>query len=260
MEVRVESPFKADVYFLNVRLFTGNKWGTTHPIMMHDEVLGVVRVSAFGTYDFKIANPRRFLAEVAGTGHDFTLDQFDGTMQSRVVSLFADAVASVNLPLPALAGRYREVGEALLPVLNAAVSVKYGLEVSSFLIESISVPREVEDAIDKRGSMTSIGNLNDYVKFQIAQGMETGHGAGGMATELAVGLSVAQQVLQQVGGLGAVAGGGLPELLSPADAAKALGVPEADVMTIIESGELAAKKIGSSYRITRSALQKYVGT
>jgi excisionase family DNA binding protein len=255
-----ESPFKADVYFLNARLFTGNKWGTTHPIMMHDDVLGVVRVRAFGTYDFKIANPRRFLSEVAGTGRDFTLDQFDGTMQSRVVRRFADAVASAKLPLPDVAGRYREVGEALLPVLNAAVSVKYGLEVSSFLIESVSVPPEVEEAIDKRGSMTSIGNMNDYVKFQIAQGMEKGHSTGGMATELAVGLSVAQQVLQQQGGLGAVVSGGIPELLSPADAARALGVSESDVMTIVESGELAAKKIGSSYRITRSALQKYLGT
>jgi excisionase family DNA binding protein len=255
-----ESPFKADVYFLNARLFTGNKWGTTHPIMMHDDVLGVVRVRAFGTYDFRIANPRRFLSEVAGTDRDFTLDEFDGTMQSRVVSLFADAVASAKLPLPEIAGRYREVGEALLPVLNAAVSEKYGLEVSSFLIESVSVPPEVEDAIDKRASMTSIGNINDYVKFQIAQGMEKGHSTGGMATELAVGLSVAQQVLQQQGGLGTVVSGGLPELLSPADAAKALGVSEADVMTIVESGELAAKKIGSSYRITRSALQKYLGT
>jgi excisionase family DNA binding protein len=127
------------------------------------------------------------------------------------------------------------------------------------------VPSEVERAIDKRGAMTEIGNMNDYVKFQMAQGMARARSAGGMATELAVGLSIAQQVLRQSGGLGSTSGAGadsgeaLPELLSPADAAQAIGVPEADVMKIIESGELPSKKIGDSYRITRAALRQYIG-
>jgi excisionase family DNA binding protein len=115
--------------------------------------------------------------------------------------------------------------------------------------------------------MAAVGNLNDYVKFQMAQGMEKGGGAGGMATELAVGLSIAQQIMQQQG---MPAGAAAPaaraaappalaaELLSPAEVAQALGVAETDVMAIIESGELAAKKIGASYRIKRSALDDYV--
>jgi excisionase family DNA binding protein len=119
--------------------------------------------------------------------------------------------------------------------------------------------------------MAAVGNLNDYVKFQMAQGMEKGGSSGGMATELAVGLSIAQQIMQQQG-MPAVATATKPaaapsaavaapagaELLSPADVAQTLGVPEADVMTIIESGELAAKKIGASYRIKRSALDEYL--
>jgi excisionase family DNA binding protein len=132
------------------------------------------------------------------------------------------------------------------------------------------VPPEVEQAIDKRSSMAAVGNLNDYVKFQMAQGMEKGGSSGGMATELAVGLSIAQQIMQQQGMPAAVAAtraaapAGPPaaapatDLMSPADVAQALGVPEADVMTIIESGELAAKKIGTSYRIKRSALDEYL--
>lgn len=99
--------------------------------------------------------------------------------------------------------------------------------------------------------MAAIGNLNDYVKFQMAQGMEKGSSAGSMATELAVGLSVAQQIMQQQGGIA-------PDLLSPADAAKTIGVSESDVIATIESGELVAKKIGSSYRIRRSDLQNYL--
>jgi excisionase family DNA binding protein len=128
----------------------------------------------------------------------------------------------------------------------------------------VSVPPEVEQAIDKRSSMAAVGNLNDYIKFQMAQGMEKGGGSGGAATELAVGLSIAQQIMQQQGmpagasRAAATTAVVLPDLLAPADVAQALGVPETDVMAIIESGELTAKKIGSSYRIKRAALDEYL--
>src|SRR4029077_19740709 len=85
------------------------------------------------------------------------------------------------------------------PLINPVIAAKYGLQIASFIIENVSVPPEVEQAIDKRSSMAAVGNLNDYVKFQMAQGMEKGGGAGGMATELAVGLSIAQQIVQQQG-------------------------------------------------------------
>ena len=257
------SPFKADVYFLNVRLFAGTKWGTTHPIMVHDDTLGVVRLRAFGTFDFRIVDAKVFLREVAGSNRDFRLDEFSATMQSRLVSLFADALATARLKLEDLATRYRELGEALLPVVNGVMTSQYGVGLTSFTVQNISVPSEVERAIDKRASMTEIGNMNDYVKFQMAQGMARARSSGGMATELAIGLSVAQQVLGKTGALGSIPAvseaAAFPELLSPADAARTLGVPESDVMKIIESGELPSKKIGESYRITRSALQQYIG-
>jgi excisionase family DNA binding protein len=259
-----ESPFKADVYFLNTRLVTGNKWGTANPIMMRDADLGIVRVRAFGTYDSRITAPKLFLKEVAGSDQNFRLDEFAGTMRSRIVSIFADALASAHIPVFDVASRYTEVGEALLPIINPVVQAKYGLEITSFVLENVSVPPEVETAIDKRSSMSAVGNLNDYVKFQMAQGMEKGGGSGGAATELAVGLSIAQQIMQQQGMPVATAAGAataavaLPDLLAPDDVAKVLGVPEADVMSIIESGELASKKIGSSYRIKRSALDEYL--
>ena len=243
-----ESPFKVDIYFLNTRLFTGNKWGTTNPVMMRDADLGVIRARAFGTYDFRISDPKLFLKEVAGSDRDFTLDEFLETMRSRIVSVFANALATANIPVFDAASRYGELGTALLPLINAAVASRYGVQVATFVVENVSVPPDVEQAIDKRSSMAAVGNLNDYVKFQMAQGMEKGSSAGGTAAELAVGLSVAQQIMQ--------AGG--PDLLSPADAARALGVPESDVMAVIESGELVAKKIGTSYRIKRSDFQNYL--
>jgi excisionase family DNA binding protein len=262
----LNSPFKADVYFLNTRLFTGNKWGTANPIMMRDEDLGIVRARAFGIFDFRIQEPRLFLREVAGSDHNFRLDEFAETMRSRVVSVFSEALATARVPVLDVAMRYSELGEALLPLINPAMTGKYGIEVTSFVVENVSVPPEVEQAMDKRASMAAVGNLNDYVKFQMAQGMEKGGGAGGTATEMAVGFAMAQQMMQQGGltGGGAAAATpapaalGLPELLAPADVAKALGVSEDDVMAIIQSGELKAKKIGTQYRVPRAALDAYL--
>jgi excisionase family DNA binding protein len=214
-----------------------------------------------------VADTRLFLREVAGSDHNFRLDEFAETMRSRIVSVFADALATAQVPVFDVASRYTELGEALLPLINPVVGAKYGLEIASFIVENVSVPPEVEQAVDKRSSMAVVGNLNDYVKYQMAQGMEKGGGGAGTATELAVGLSIAQQIMQQqglAGGAGAAAGAAtpnaaaLPELLAPADVAKILGVPEPDVLAIIESGELGAKKIGASYRIKRSALNEYL--
>jgi excisionase family DNA binding protein len=269
-----ESPFKVDIYYVTTRLFTGNKWGTSNPIMMRDEDFGIVRARAFGTFDFKIVDPKLFLKEVAGSDQNFRLDEFAEAMRSRIVSVFSDALASAKVPVLDVATRYGELGEALLPLINPVVGSKYGLQISSFIVENVSVPPEVEAAIDKRSSMAAVGNLNDFVKYQMGKGMEQpgGGGAAGTASELAVGFAIAQQLMQQsgvaqpatvpVGGrpaaAGAAAAPAMPDLLTPADAARALGVSEEDVMSIITSGELTAKKIGASYRIKKAALDEYL--
>ena len=118
--------------------------------MMRDKDFGVVRLRAFGTFDFKITNPPVFLKEVAGTDQHFRLDEFADTMRSRIVSVFSEALASCGVPALDVASRYSELGEALLPLINPQVSTKYGLEITTFLVENVSVPPEVEAAIDKR--------------------------------------------------------------------------------------------------------------
>ena len=268
------TPFKADVYYVTTRLFTGNKWGTSNPVMMRDNDFGIVRARAFGTYDFRITDPKLFLKEVAGSDHHFRLDEFADTMRSRIVSLFSEALADAKIPVLDVATQYSELGGALLPLINPVVTAKYGIEFPTFVVENVSLPPVVEAAIDKRSSMAAVGNLNDYVKFQMAQGMGSGQGsgAGGMATEMAVGMAMAQQMMQQSGGvLGAqatpaagappplpTAAAATPDLLSPADAAKVLGVSEADVLATLDKGEIKGKKIGSTWRITRAALDEFL--
>ncbi|MEM0968623.1 MAG: SPFH domain-containing protein, partial [Verrucomicrobiota bacterium] len=194
-----ESPFKADVYYVNTRLFTGLKWGTSNPVMMRDQDFGIVRARAFGTYDFRVTDVRRFLREVAGSDHNFRVEEFSDTMRSRIISMFSEALASSHIPVLDVATRYSELGDALLPLINPAVREKYGIEFETFVIENVSLPPEVEEAIDKRSSMAAVGNLNDYVKFQMAEGMTSDRGGSpaGMATELAMGMAMAQQMMQQ---------------------------------------------------------------
>ncbi len=311
-----QSPFKCDVYYLNTRLFTGNKWGTANPVMMRDPDFGVVRLRAFGTYDFRIVDAPRFLKEVAGTDQHFRLDEFQDTMRSRIVSVFTDALARAHVPVLDVAGRYAEMGEALLPVINPAVREKYGLEISSFVLENVSVPPEVEQAIDKQGSMRAIGNLNDYVKYQMGLGMGQGGdgGAGAAPAQMAMGFAMAQEMMrgmqgsmapahafgtQAAGGAGQGMPGGTPSgqgtarveeqgpnavpgrgdatgtlsgaavagevagldgltVLTPGQAAALLSVPEEDVMASIQAGDLKARKIGSAWRIARSALDEFL--
>ena len=284
------SPFKCDVYYINTRLFTGNKWGTSNPIMMRDKDFGVIRLRAFGTYDFRITNAALFLKEVAGTDQNFRIDEFADTMRSRIVSIFSEALAKAQVPALDVAQRYSELGDALLQLINPAVSEKYGLEITSFLLENVSVPPEVEQAIDKRSSMGAIGNLNDYVKYQMGAAMANGGEGAAAATmpaTMAMGFGMAQEMMKsmQSGAAGgAPAAGAAPadpfspaaaqaaqtqvapaapaaaamQVFTPAQAAQVLGVDEADVLAEIQAGNLKARQIGSQWRIAQASLDEFL--
>jgi excisionase family DNA binding protein len=269
----LHSPFKADVYFVNTRLFTGNKWGTANPIMLRDHDFGVVRARAYGTFDFHVTDVKVFLKEVAGTDDHFRLEEFSDTMRSRIVSVFTEALAVAKLPVLDVASRYQELGQALLPAINPAVSSQYGIEISNFVVENVSVPPEVEEAIDKRSSMAAVGDLNDYVKFQMAQSIGKGGGDGGglanSAAQLGAGLAMGQQLASALNAgqqqqsaappvIASATAAATPQLLTPADVAKTLGVSETDVLATLEKGELKGKKIGSVWRINKTALDEFL--
>jgi excisionase family DNA binding protein len=272
----LHSPFKADLYYVNTRLFTGNKWGTANPIMLRDADFGIVRARAYGIFDFKVSDVKVFLKEVAGTDDHFRLDEFSDTMRSRIVSVFTEALAAAKVPVLDVASRYAELGAALLPIINPQVTGKYGIEISSFVLENVSVPPEVEAAIDKRSSMAAIGNLNDYIKLQMAQSltMPGGNAAGfaGVGAGLGAGLTLGQQIASalnqpqatpaaastQPSATVSSAASATPELLGSPDLAKVLGVSEADVIASLEKGDIKGKKIGSTWRVTRAALDEFL--
>jgi excisionase family DNA binding protein len=142
---------------------------------------------------------------------------------------------------------------------------------TAFVVENVSVPPEVEQAIDKRSSMAAVGNLNDYVKYQMAQGLaQGGSGVAGTGAELAIGMAMAQQMINQPGGIAgqatpgvavpapAAAPAGVPELFTPAQVAEQLGVGESDVLASLASGDLKGRRIGTQWRITRAALDAFL--
>jgi len=207
-------------------------------------------------------------------------------MRSRIISVFTESLAKARVPVLDVAQRYGELGDALLPLINPAMTDKYGLEITSFVLENVSVPPEVEQAIDKRSSMTAIGNLNDYVKYQMGQAMTTGGEGAAAATlpaTMAMGFGMAQEMMKSMqngGGAGgapagqasdpfspaaaqaaqapaAPAAGGL-QVLTPAQAAQVLGVSEADVLAEIQAGNLKARQIGSQWRIAQAALDEFL--
>jgi len=164
------SPFKSDVYFVNTRQFMDCKWGTANPVMMRDAEFGMIRIRAFGSYSFRVKDPSVFMKEVFGTSSLFTVDGVQGQIKSIVVSGLSDAIAQSKIPALDLAANYMELGQYVLQSINAKVEA-LGLTLCEFVIENISLPEEVEKAMDKRTSMGVVGDLNKYTQFQAAEAM-----------------------------------------------------------------------------------------
>ena len=161
------SPFKADVYFINTRQFTDQKWGTANPIMLRDPEFGPIRLRAFGSYAFSITDPGKFITSMAGTNPLLVSEDISGQLRNLLSSRFADALGEAKIPALDLAAQYSEMGDLLRSILQKDFD-SYGITLNLFLIENISLPPAVEEALDKRTQMGVLGDLNKYTQFQAA--------------------------------------------------------------------------------------------
>ena len=153
-----ESPFKAEVYFLSTRVFTDRKWGTKNPIMLRDPEFGPVRLRAFGSFAIKVKYPPVFLREIVGTNGRFTIDQINDQLRDMATSRFTDVLGSSKIAALDLAGNYDQLSGYIVERIQPDFAA-FGLELVKFVVENISLPPEVEAALDKRTSMGVIGNL-----------------------------------------------------------------------------------------------------
>ncbi len=192
-------PYKGDVYFVSTRQFTDQKWGTANPIPIRDADLGVVRIRGFGNFAFKISDPGVFLKEVVGTAGLFTTEEITGQLKRKLVSALADSIGEAKIPLLDLVAHYLDFGDELRQKLNGWFQSNYGITLTDFVVENISVPPEVEKMMDKRSSMALAGDMNQYTQFQAANAIEEvakrpGGGGNNMFMDAGVGLAMGQTI------------------------------------------------------------------
>ena len=165
-----ESPFKVDVYFVNMRQFINQKWGTSNPVPMRDKDFGMVRIRAFGIYSFKVKDPAKFLRQVFGTCTSYSTVNITGHLRSALVSDLSDLVAESGISLLDMSSQYKEMS-ALGKKKFAPIFDNFGLALSAFKINNISVPKEVEAMIDKKTQLNVLGDMTQYTQFQAAEAL-----------------------------------------------------------------------------------------
>ena len=143
------SPFKSEVYFVSTKQFQDLKWGTPNPVMMRDPDFGMVRLRAFGIYSIRVTDPQAFIKEIAGTNSRFVTEDVEGQLKRTLVSSFTDALGESKIAALDLASNYDELGTFMRGKMNDDFK-GWGLELTKFVIENISLPPEVEAAMDKR--------------------------------------------------------------------------------------------------------------
>jgi membrane protease subunit (stomatin/prohibitin family) len=207
-----QSPFKAEVYFFNMRRFPDLKWGTRNPAILRDPEFGPVRLRAFGTYEIRVADPALLLRELVGTDSHFTTDQITDQLRNLIVARFATVLASSGIPVLDLAANYDQLGQFVHGRI-APEFANYGLELTKLLVENVSLPPEVEQAMDRRTSMGVIGDLSRYTQFQAAEAMRAAasnpaDGGAGAGIGLGMGMAMAKHFTE--GMSGPAAGSGPP--------------------------------------------------
>ncbi|MFO1105765.1 MAG: SPFH domain-containing protein [Amaricoccus sp.] len=187
-----KSPFLSEIYFVNTRRFTDLKWGTKNPILCRDPEFGVVRLRAFGTYTMRVTDPGKFLKEIVGTDGEFTTDEIQFQIRNVIVSSFSQIIAASGIPVLDMAANTLDLGKLVADRIAPPIA-EYGLELPAFYIENVSLPTEVEAALDKRTSMGAVGDLSKYAEFSAAEAMTKAAGTpgSGMGEGIGAGLGMA---------------------------------------------------------------------
>jgi len=195
------SPFKAEVYFISTRQWTDQKWGTQNPIILRDPEYGPVRVRGYGTYAFRVTDPGAFLRQLVATDPAFEVFEISNQMRNSIVARFSDVLGQAKTPILDLAGNYERIAnlarERISPDLESM-----GLTLTQFYVENVSLPPEVEQAMDRRSQMGIVGDLNNYGRFQAAEAIRDAAnnpgGIAGVGAGLGAGVGLANHMMSAV--------------------------------------------------------------
>ncbi len=270
-----KTPFTAEVYYVSTRTYLDMGWGTPEPVTFRDPDLGMVRLRANGVYSMEVGDPSLFINKVVGVRGIYETPEIEGMLRGIIISKMTDLLGEIKIPFLDMPAKYDEIGAGT----KAKVSDDFkqmGITLKTLYVRSISPTEETAKAIDERAQMGAIGDMQKYMQFQAARGIRdaaqnpsggaagtgVGLGAGlGMGQMMAGMMSQSMQQPQQPPAQPAAASGGpAPEVMTPAEAANYLKVSEADVMSMIQGGQLKAKQMGTSYRISKKALDDFLNS
>lgn len=212
------SPFRAEVYFVNLKVFTNMRWGTKDPVAFKDSELGLIRLRAFGSFTMRVTQPLLFVNSLVGTQGSYATDQIEDYLREVIVARLNDFLGETVKSLLELPSQYDEMAAALKTRL-AEEFRKYGSEMVDFYINRITPPEEVARMIDERSGMGAVGDLDRFLKFKAAKAMgDAATQSGGLGGGAAAGVGV---------GVGAGLGMMMPGML-----AKSLGAEPAAAATM----------------------------
>ena len=226
-----ESPFKSDVYFFSTRLQLGRKWGTPQPVTLRDKDFGMVRLRAFGMYSYKLADPRKFFTEISGTRAEYTVDELEQQLRNLVVATMSATLGGSDVPFLDMAANQVLLAERMREAMTPTFE-RYGMTLDNFAVENISLPEELQKAIDTRISMGMVGDLGKYTQYQVANSVplaaQNEGGLAGVGAGLAAGVGMGQVMMDALRGSQAPAAApSVAPVAAPAAAPATADDPEA---------------------------------
>lgn len=196
-----KSPFKSDVYFFSTRQQLDRKWGTTNPVTVRDAEFGVVRLRAFGIYSYRIADAKKFHASVSGTLERYSVDTLESQLRNTIVSHIASLFGETSVPFLDMAANQELFGQTLKEKVSPLFD-SFGLALDNFVVQNISLPEELEKALDARINMKLVGDLGQYTQYQVASSIplaaQNEGGAAGAGVGIGAGISMGQVMGQSM--------------------------------------------------------------
>ena len=265
------TPFPAEVYFVSMREFLDRKWGTPQPIVMQTPGIGLgwLLLQSFGTYSYEVADPQQFVTQVVGTQGSFRTDEIENDLRSRLLRSLSDMLGEMKgsyETVQDLIGNQEEIGAGVRAKVADDFEAR-GLKLKGFVVTNMSPSKKTADELRDMGLLDTA----TYTQLQAADAMrdaaQNEGGGAGLTAGIGAGLGIGNVMGEALkgatasgGGAGAAAAAGMPDVMTPAEAAKALKVSEEDVIAAIDAGDLKAKKLGNAFRISKDSLESFLNS
>jgi excisionase family DNA binding protein len=263
------TPFPAEVYFVSMKEFANKKWGTPQPIIVRNPGmgLGVALLQGFGTYSFQVRDPQQFVTQIVGTQGAYRSSDIEERLRTMLLSKLQDVLGETGAKssVPELIGLTEELGAAVRAKSQDDFDA-IGLVLKSFYVGNLKPSDKSAQELRDMGML----DMATYTQLQAADAMrdaaQNPSGGAGLTAGIGAGMGIGNLMQQATsgamqqgqGGGAAKVPAGIPDVMTPAEAAGILRVSEEDVLAAISSGDLKAKKLGSAFRISKEALEAFL--